>query len=107
MDRTLFDPQVGDWVRIRTWDDMAAEFGLNNSGNIACAGAFVDLMRPLEGLKFQITDISRGFYYGHGATWMISKDMLEPCECRGSEEDTEFEADTEALDSYLLSYHVV
>ena len=29
-----FDPQPGDIVTIRTWDDMAEEFGLNESGEI-------------------------------------------------------------------------
>lgn len=29
-----FDPQPGDIVTIRTWDDMAEEYGLNESGGI-------------------------------------------------------------------------
>lgn len=29
-----FDPQPGDTVTIRTWDDMAEEYGLNESGGI-------------------------------------------------------------------------
>lgn len=29
-----FNPQSGDTVTIRTWDDMAEEYGLNESGEI-------------------------------------------------------------------------
>lgn len=29
-----FNPQPGDTVTIRTWDDMAGEYGLNESGGI-------------------------------------------------------------------------
>lgn len=29
-----FNPQPGDTVTIRTWDDMAEEYGLNESGQI-------------------------------------------------------------------------
>lgn len=29
-----FNPQPGDTVTIRTWDDMAEEYGLNKSGEI-------------------------------------------------------------------------
>lgn len=29
-----FDPQPGNIVTIRTWDDMAEEYGLNESGGI-------------------------------------------------------------------------
>lgn len=29
-----FNPQPGDIVTIRTWDDMAEEYGLNESGQI-------------------------------------------------------------------------
>jgi hypothetical protein len=29
-----FDPQPGDTITIRTWDDMAEEYGLNESGGI-------------------------------------------------------------------------
>jgi hypothetical protein len=29
-----FNPQPGDTITIRTWDDMAEEYGLNESGGI-------------------------------------------------------------------------
>lgn len=36
MDRSNFDPQVGDSVRIRSWEDMKSEFGIDEDGNIPC-----------------------------------------------------------------------
>lgn len=32
MDRSNFDPQVGDSVRIRSWEDMESEFGIDEDG---------------------------------------------------------------------------
>lgn len=107
MDRALFAPQIGDWVRIRTWNDMETEFGLNTDGSIACRFNFIEAMRCLEGCEYQITGISGSAYEGHGTEWNISKDMLEHCESRGVKEDAEFEVDTEALDSFLSSFNVV
>ena len=40
MDRSSFNPQVGDDVRIRLWDDMVSEFGLDDDGNIPCRFSF-------------------------------------------------------------------
>ncbi len=108
MDRALFEPQIGDWVRIRTWNDMETEFRLDVNGNIMCRSVFVKNMRYLEGREFQITDIlDDGEYQGHGTTWVISKDMLEYCESREIKEDDEFEVDTEMFDSFLSSFNIV
>lgn len=41
-----FDPQPGDIVTIRTWDDMAEEYGLNESGGIK-----TPFLTILEGMK--------------------------------------------------------
>ena len=41
-----FDPQPGDIVTIRTWDDMAEEYGLNESGGIK-----TPYITILEGMK--------------------------------------------------------
>lgn len=49
--------QVGDIVRIRDWDDMADEFGVNPNGAIMCNGIFTSSMRYLCGLKLQIASI--------------------------------------------------
>lgn len=41
-----FNPQPGDIVTIRTWDDMAEEYGLNESGGIK-----TPFLTILEGMK--------------------------------------------------------
>ena len=41
-----FNPQPGDIVTIRTWDDMAEEYGLNESGGIK-----TPYITILEGMK--------------------------------------------------------
>ena len=49
--------QVGDIVRIREWDDMEDEFGIDFSGAIMCNGVFTPSMRYLCGLELQIASI--------------------------------------------------
>lgn len=44
MDRSNFNPQVGDLVRVRLWEDMAKEFGIDEDGNIPCKFSFVGYM---------------------------------------------------------------
>ena len=39
--------KAGDIVRVRGWDDMEAEFGLNPSGHIACEFTFLERMKYL------------------------------------------------------------
>ena len=69
MDRSNFNPQVGDLVRIRSWDDMASEFGID----------------------FEITGIDFGRYDGcPEGNASISIDMIEPVqeeEINGTEID--------------------
>lgn len=85
--------KVGDRCRIRQWDDMEAEFGLDG-GDIPCDMFFIHGMKYLCGKQFTIkqivnpigdcwvtseegveitTQLSRGY-------WAISFDMLELCE---------------------------
>ena len=49
MDRSNFNPKVGDVVRIRSWEDMEAEFGVDEDGNIPCKYNFTDFMRNMCG----------------------------------------------------------
>ena len=72
---------IGDYVKIREWDDMEREFGLNDSGHIDCKFLFIKEMRRLCGQKFTIKDISNGRYFFKetlGMMCAISEDMLEP-----------------------------
>lgn len=93
MDRSNFNPQVGDFVRVRSWEDMEKEFGINECGNIPCKFSFIDDMKDMCGDEFMITKIIDGNkYIGHprGVGVSISIDMLEPVvedEVDGSEID--------------------
>ena len=79
MDRSNFNPQVGDLVRIRSWDDMASEFGIDEDGNIPCRFSFVEYMKNLCGIEFEITGIDGGRYGGcPEGNASISIDMIEP-----------------------------
>ena len=72
---------VGDKCRIRQWDDMQAEFGLNSYGNINCQFTFIKDMSSLCGRPFTVrTKTPSGSYYAKEDTdfgWSISADMLE------------------------------
>ncbi len=73
--------EVGDRLRIRSWEDMEQEFGLNDLGDIACRFAFTKSMRYLCGKEFTVSDkIGESFrsVEGIGGVWSISADMLEP-----------------------------
>ena len=88
---------VGDTVRIRQWDDMAAEYGLNGCGNIRCPGWFIRDMEEFCGREVTITDI-----YPSGAVifsdrlggWSYTTAMLEPIEDLSRETIPDFDLDT-------------
>lgn len=65
MDRSNFDPQVGDSVRVRSWEDMKSEFGIDEDGNIPCRFSFTEYMKDMCGDEFTITKIHDGKYSGH------------------------------------------
>lgn len=80
--------QVGDRCRIRSWDDMKSEFGLNDTGSIDVPKLFTPLMRELCGRDFTIKDITENSiplykseerieYIGNTGGWQITGDMLE------------------------------
>ena len=74
----MFNPQIGECVAIRNWDDMVEEFGLTSSGSINCRFGFnSNMLNDLKDLEFVITDICDDYYYGHGFAWSVSKDMIE------------------------------
>lgn len=63
--------KVGDKVRIRQWDDMAEEFGMDGPVYIQTLEGFVEIMRPLCGKKAKIRAI-------HGER--VSLEDFEDCE---------------------------
>lgn len=46
---------VGDRVRIRDWDDMASEFGVDEDGEIPCKYIFAQSMRDFCGQEYTIS----------------------------------------------------
>lgn len=77
--------KVGELVRIRQWDDMVKEFGIDECGYIPCVARFTEKMRPLCGKyaeieKFEDSErIDLKLFNCEGLLkyWYYSTDMLE------------------------------
>lgn len=55
-----FNPQPGDCVTIRTWDDMAEEYGLNKAGGIKTPHiTILEDMKPYCGNSYTIKNVYR------------------------------------------------
>mgnify|MGYP001852278019 FL=1 len=76
--------KVGDRVRIRSWESMAKESGIDSKGDIETKYNFVKYMKNLCGRTATIIDINGievklGEWSNAGnTTWNFSIDMLEP-----------------------------
>lgn len=79
-------PKIGDTVRIRQWDDMAAEYGLSSGGYIypeyesnmrGCDVTFNRAMSDLGGQTFIVKDVIGYVLYGHMTQWTITSKMVE------------------------------
>ena len=104
--REDFNPQVGDRVRFRQWEDMAEEFGAYEDGDIPLNNIFfLKEMRGLCGKEFEIESICDGAVYAtHDAEWFpddlcITVDMLEAVE-----EETEEDCASEELYKFLQTF---
>lgn len=84
----MFEPcertfKVGDTVRIRHWDDMKEEFGLDYAGDIKCRHSFLSDMKHLCGRKCKINaidvdEVMLDFADKAGSIgWIYSTDMIE------------------------------
>lgn len=91
---------VGDTVRIRQWDDMEREFGLDLDGCIDCQHTFISDMKDLCGLTFQIADEVNNGTIGRIRGFTISEDMVELVK------EEQLDADTSAIESYLATLTV-
>ncbi len=75
--------QIGDQVTIRQWDDMAAEFGLNEHGEINVPKFFTKHMKKYCGQTLPIVRINRydppffDTYYLGDSTMIFSSPMFE------------------------------
>lgn len=82
--------KVGDKVRVRQWDDMVEEFGINEGGSINCLWHFVDGMKKFCGeiatiIGFDYAPNNRDRVYLrfnneklNENDWDFSTDMIEP-----------------------------
>lgn len=84
----------GDTVKVRSWEDMKKEFGVNCWGDIDCSEYFVEDMEELCGhvLKIDTADLCGDNYYIYHTKrcltdspeldwhWVFTADMLEEVE---------------------------
>jgi len=65
-------------VKIKTWEKMEKEFGLDSFGSIDCARAFVDIMENLlpNDRIIEVSGLSKHWRVGR-YKWTISDDMIE------------------------------
>lgn len=59
---------VGDRIRIREWDDMAEEFGVDADGEILCSYTFIESMREFCGQEYTISEV-HGRWDGTQRLW--------------------------------------
>lgn len=70
--------KVGDKVKIRKWEDMKKEYGVNSSGSILCEARFVSGMGKYCGKILEISEVKAdGTYRMKTGTWNFSSDMFE------------------------------
>ena len=71
--------KVGDKVRVRSWESMAKEFGVDNDGNIMLSSLhFWKKMKHLCGTVHTIDEINGYGYHFKTHFFWLTDDMLEP-----------------------------
>ena len=76
--------KIGDKVRVRQWDEMEKEFGLDPWGDIKCDHIFVRDMREYCGKVFTVRNAFSRVYHLDGCKsdlgfwWGFTDDMLVP-----------------------------
>lgn len=70
--------KVGDRVRVRAWNSMAGEFGVDKLNCIPCSATFTYAMLPYCGKITTVVHESDGEYLLDGCgNWIFTDDMLE------------------------------
>ena len=78
----------GDKVRVREWDDMAAEYGMDGDGDIKMPFGFTEPMKQFCGQEYTVEEASVFCGYvaytfeeiSNIALYGISEEMLEPAD---------------------------
>ncbi len=77
---------VGGYYRVKTWEEMEEEYGLNESGNINVPFIFIPNMKYLCNKVVKVVSIrSAHTSYGYidkilveNESWRFSEEMLKP-----------------------------
>lgn len=70
--------KVGDKVKVREWEDMEKEFGLDRDGDIGIKPCFSKNMREYCGRIMTISHANRTDYHTDGNDWFWTDKMFEP-----------------------------
>lgn len=71
--------KVGDKVRVRQWEDMEKEFGLDSAGDIKTHHPFVSPMRKYCGKEFIIKEVYNNSYRLEGCgVWNFTDETIVP-----------------------------
>lgn len=71
--------KVGDKVKVRSWESMAKQFGVDRYGDIRMTNTFfVDRMRKYCGEILTITRVNMSSYITKGNSWNWTDEMFEP-----------------------------
>ncbi|MGN0553050.1 MAG: hypothetical protein ACI4I1_06675 [Oscillospiraceae bacterium] len=70
--------KVGDKVRVRQWEDMKKEYGIDRDGDIATRPSFVRRMRKYCGKVLEIKEVEGDIYKLDDIGWDFSEKMFEP-----------------------------
>jgi len=74
--------EIGNKIKIRTWEEMEKEYGLNNDGNIDCRYPFTKNMEiKIEELNcdriLTIRTTGIGLYSMKEIEWCLTDDMMK------------------------------
>ena len=71
--------KIGDVVKIRSWDSLIEEFGVDESGKIPAGRYFISDMKPSCGNSFKINNVTdcRGFLHDNRTDFMYTLSMIE------------------------------
>lgn len=70
--------KVGDKVKVREWDDMEEEFGMDEYGDIDCNFSFVKNMKEYCGKEMTVSRVLTDYYTleEDDGVWKWADDML-------------------------------
>lgn len=75
--------KVGDKIKIKSWDEMEKEFGLDSDGDINCNEGFIKDMAYLCGKEATIKKINLNNWLKLDIDvddWVITTDMVKKCD---------------------------